>query len=468
MSDGVDRRTLLGGTAAAALTISGRTDSVDEHPLRAPMREPGGMQAEPAVGPMVGDVGHEHARIWLRPGANHHDQFDWACTVRGDSGASETVIARLSPKNDYTVIFDVADLQAATEYSYEITPDGDVGDFVPLTGSFATAQAGNRPARVTMGFGSCAPSTPDAVWTQIMDEGCDSFVMLGDTPYVDSSDLGVARAKHREFLMQPEIARMIRSMPTWGTWDDHDFGENDSHGDFPGKHSTRTAFVDYRANATFGHTAGGEQQDERAEGEGVYTSLRRGPIEVFLLDPRWFSRTEPSWADPDKPTCLGAVQWEWLRRGLRRSTATFKALASGMIWDDKENSESDDWATYTHEREEIFDFVAAERVPGVFLLSGDIHVSRALNYGPRLGYDLWQYIVSPLHDSTIPSLNVPHPALVHSAVEPHVFLKLVADTTVAPATLTVTWINRRGRRLFEVHRTATDFGHRAEAGEARG
>lgn len=195
------------------------------------------------------------------------------------------------------------------------------------------------------------------------------------------------------------------------------------------------------------------------DGEGVYTPFRRGPVEVFLLDPRWFSRTEPSWADPSQTTGIGRVQWEWFRTALSESTATFKAIATGMIWDDKKNSESDDWHTYAHEREAIFDFIAAERIPGCFLMGGDIHVSRALNYGPRVGYDLWQFIVSPLHDSTIPSLNVPHPDLVHSAVEPHVFLKLVADTTVAQPTLTATWINRAGDRLFEVHRTADQMGH---------
>lgn len=292
-----------------------------------------------------------------------------------------------------------------------------------------------------------------------MDEGCDSFVMLGDTPYLDTSDLVVARRKHRTFLQQPELARLIASRPVWATWDDHDFGGNDKHGDHPGKRNNRTAFVDYRANATFGHDADGTGLTTRADGLGIYTSFRRGPVEVFLLDPRWFSRTEASWADPSKPGCLGRVQWDWLRERLLQSTAPFKALASGMIWDDKQNGESDDWGTYAHEKEALLDFIAAERIPGCFLIGGDIHVSRALNYGPRVGYDLWQFIVSPLHGSTIPSLNVPSPHLVHSAVEPHVFLKLVADTTGDMPTLTATWINRDGRRLFEVRRTAADMGH---------
>ncbi|GGM90297.1 hypothetical protein GCM10011609_29040 [Lentzea pudingi] len=426
----------------------------------APAVVPTPMPAEAAVGPLTGHVDETSARLWARPGLDPASFPAWVCTVRAGT-TTKTVTTTLATANDNTLLATVTGLRAATRYEYSIAPQGGAAGFVPLTGSFTTAPAAGTPAIVTMGLGSCAPSTPNTVWTRIVDEGCDSFVMLGDTPYVDSPDLAVARTKHRQFLAQPELARMVRSMPVWGTWDDHDFGGNDYHGDYSAKANNRAAFVDYRANATFGHDANGVQLTTRGAGQGVYTSFRRGPVEVFLLDPRWFSRTEPSWADPAKTTCLGRVQWDWLRDRLRRSTATFKALATGMIWDDKGNAEKDDWETYAHEKNAILDFVTAERIPGCFLVGGDIHVSRALNYGPRVGYDLWQYIVSPLHNSTIPSLNTPHPALVHSAVEPHVFLKLVADTTVSPATLTATWINREGRRLFEVRRTATDLGHPA-------
>ncbi|MFE4633479.1 alkaline phosphatase D family protein [Streptomyces sp. NPDC056773] len=427
----------------------------------APAVVPTPMPPQPPTGPLVGHVDEASARLWARPGLDPAVFTDWSCIVRTATGWSTEVCAPLSPANDDTLLVDVPGLSAGTRYEFTLTPRRAAPGFTPLTGSFTTAPAAGTAAKVTMGLGSCAPSTPNAVWTRIVDEGCDSFVMLGDTPYVDSGDLAVARTKHRAFLAQPEIARMVASMPVWGTWDDHDFGGNDIDGNFTGKKNTRTAFVDYRANASFGHAADGTRLTARTDGLGVYTSFRRGPVEVFLLDPRWFSKTGPSWADPAQQTCLGEVQWDWLRARLRASTATFKAIASGMIWDDKGNAESDDWATYQYEKDALLDFIAAERIPGCFLLSGDIHVSRALNYGPRVGYDLWQFIVSPLHDRTLPGLNVPSPHLVHSAVEPHVFLKLVADTTVSNPTLTATWINRAGRRLFEVTRTAAELGHPA-------
>ncbi|MFE7777142.1 alkaline phosphatase D family protein [Streptomyces sp. NPDC057445] len=432
----------------------------------APAVVPTPMPPEQPVGPMVGHTEPDSARVWARPGLDPSLYTRWRCAyreakTRGSGSAWRSVTTELDTANDNTLVAHLRGLRPDTTYEFSLAPVRESAGFTPMTGSFTTSPDPDRPSVVTMGMGSCAPSVPDPVWTKIMEEGCDSFVMLGDTPYVDTSDLKPARKKHRTFLVQPEISKMISSMPVWATWDDHDFGGNDKHGDYASKRQNRTAFVNYRANASFGQTADGRILTKREDGEGIYTSFRRGPIEVFLLDPRWFSRTAPSWADPDKSTCLGTVQWNWLRERLTRSTAPFKAIATGMIWDDKQNSESDDWGTYSHERDAIYDFIATERIPGCFLIGGDIHVSRALNYGPRVGYDLWQFIVSPLHDSTIPGLNVPSPFLVHSAVEPHVFLKLVADTTLDMPTLTATWINRAGKHLFEVTRTAAELGHTA-------
>jgi hypothetical protein len=123
-----------------------------------------------------------------------------------------------------------------------------------------------------------------------------------------------------------------------------------------------------------------------------------------------------------------------------------------MVWHDKPNREKDDWETYAHEREALFDFLAEQKIGGVVLLGGDVHVSLLLEHLPaeRLGEPLFEYVVSPLHDSVIPRL-VPtqDKRLLWSAVEPNVFLRMVADTTRARPTLTSTWIRMDGTRLHE-------------------
>ena len=123
-----------------------------------------------------------------------------------------------------------------------------------------------------------------------------------------------------------------------------------------------------------------------------------------------------------------------------------------MIWDDKENSESDDWGTYTHERTALFDFLGESRISGVMLIGGDIHCSRLLRYETeqQVGYPLHQMIVSPIHNGTIPSLNVSHPDLIEGAAVPHVWLRLEVDATQQPATLHAQWVQMDGRKMWDI------------------
>ncbi|MFE2728634.1 alkaline phosphatase D family protein [Kitasatospora sp. NPDC059327] len=423
------------------------------------------------VGPLVGHVSETTARLWARPGLDPVAYPTWKFVVKAGGVVVTTVTASISTDNDNTLLADVTGLQANTAYTYTVTPVAAGAALVPMAGKFTTSPVAGTPAKVTLGMGSCAHNVPNYLWTRVMTEGCEGFVMLGDTPYADNdnhpalpgapaSGLEVVRAFHREFLGVPELGNMVRSMPVWGVWDDHDFGGNNGFGNTVlNKDIFRRAFVDYNANATFGHTTGGTQQlTGRGTGEGVYSSFRRGPIEIFLIDPRWFS--DPS---SNPKVCMGAVQKEWLFNALSASTATFKVLASGMTWYRKVGGETDHWATFQAEKDEVFNYINQKKIRGCVLLSGDIHVSRALNNGnTRVGYDLWEYVVSPVHRITAGDVHTDTPPeLKYSKAEPYTFLKLVADTTVTPARLTATWINRDGQTVFEVDRPATDLGYPA-------
>lgn len=387
-----------------------------------------------AVGPILGHVDHQTGMIWYRPAVPGEYV---AKITHAKTGKMHSAKALSSRDHDLCVAWRFDNLEADSEYSYEVTHHGRA---VAKADSqrIRTAPPVNQPARTVLGMGSCASSTKFFdVWTQIARNNIDALMLLGDTPYIDNRQLSVNRMRHREFLSIPTLAELGASTPVWGTWDDHDFGGNDTDGKISNKKIIRQVFTEYRAQTQFG------------DGEhGVYTKFRRGPVEVFMIDPRYFSQTEPSPIDSDKPTCLGKTQWEWLRTGLKRSTAPFKLLATGMIWDDKKNREKDDWNTYAHEREAIFDFIGENKIGGVVLIGGDIHVSRHLKYPmkERIGYDLHQFIISPLHDRVIPSLNVPHPHLEWGKPLKNMFLTITADTTGKRPTLDANWIDRTGKR----------------------
>ncbi|NLT70210.1 MAG: alkaline phosphatase family protein [Verrucomicrobiaceae bacterium] len=399
------------------------------------------------LGPILGHSSETSAMVWLRapvPG-------EWTLEVTPEAGGKAIRMKQAATeKDDLCLHWQVTDLQPGSIYRYRILREDGTEIAAHAEQTLTTAPPADAPAKVRLAISSCAKEDVGsrAVWNRMASENVDAVVLIGDTPYIDSTDLEKQTQRHREFAAVEEYQALLRSRPCWWTWDDHDFAGNDSSGLAAGKENARLVVTRYRPQAVYGDGEG-----------GIYTRFRRGPVEVFLLDTRWYAMTEPSFASSHRPTMLGAKQWEWLQQGLLASTAPFKILACGVIWDDKLNAESDDWGTYKHELTAIQKFIGEHKIPGVILMGGDIHASRVLCYPTEknVGYKLVQFIASPIHASTIPSLNVYHPDLVRSAVEPNVFLRVDADATVTPPQFVATLINKDGEHVFSYHLSTDDL-----------
>lgn len=438
----VSRRELLAaGTALVASGVLGEAaadaaaktaPAAAEH-ASTPKSSPG---TDVVIGPLVGHTDPSSTILWARfPAPGKHTLTVRPAAAAGTptaAGKPITVIAEAKADDDNTAKWVVGGLSPATRYVVEL-PGG-------RPCAFTTSPAVGTPAKATIAIGSCAleDAGSRAVWTRMIAENPDAVVLAGDTPYIDSTDLAKQRSRHREFAAVPEYQDLLSTRPFWSTWDDHDFGKNDADGTLPGKEHSRKAYMEYRAQPSYGDGTG-----------GVYTSFRWGPVEVFLIDARWWAYTGPSFADPNRRTLLGKPQWDWLTAALAASTAPFKVLAPGCVWENKKNREKDHWETYTPERDALFAFIKEKRIGGVVLFGGDIHVTRLLRYPPSfVGYPLYDFVSSPMHHKVIPSLNVPHPYLLDSKVQPNTFMTLTADTTVTPATLTARFLDTDGKSLF--------------------
>lgn len=404
---------------------------------KAPAVRPTPMLPEPAIGPILGHIDHEHAIVWARPETEgSHTLVLWKAGETPKAGRKLEEVARA--ENDRCIHWRISGLDADVEYQFQVERAGSI----VMSGGFRTAQLPGTPAKASIGFGSCADQKgrfPE-VWRRIGREGADGMVLLGDTPYIDSTVAKQFRVKHREFLLHEGPSWLGSRIPLWGTWDDHDFGANNADGRVHNSSEMRKVFSDYRANASVGEA-----------GEGIYTRFRRGPLEVWLLDCRSFAQTAPSFANPEKPTLLGDRQWNWLKEGLRASDAPFKVLAAGMTWSHKGEGLQDDWERYAYEREALVDFIGGEKITGVVLVGGDIHASRVERFDTRdrAGYSLYHFVTSPLHERVFASAaELEHPGLLFSRAEPHSFLLLSADTTRNPATLTAEMINMKGERIY--------------------
>ncbi|CAN0566520.1 unnamed protein product, partial [Laminaria digitata] len=71
----------------------------------------------------------------------------------------------------------------------------------------------------------------------------------------------------------------------------------------------------------------------------------------------------------------------------------------------------DNWTSYRHERDSLFNFIRDESIGGVILMSGDIHRAEAncIPWSNEGGYDLYEFASSGLaQDTPIPEpLEVP-------------------------------------------------------------
>jgi alkaline phosphatase D len=120
-----------------------------------------------------------------------------------------------------------------------------------------------------------------------------------------------------------------------------------------------------------------------------------------MLDGRFY-RTNPYSANP---TMLGPVQKKWLLEKLKDSQATFKVIASPVPWSLATKGEArDTWNGFKKERQEIFDFLAENRINGVILISADRHRSDAWRIDRNNGYPLFEFESSRLTNQHVHEL----------------------------------------------------------------
>src|SRR6185436_11266355 len=109
--------------------------------------------------------------------------------------------------------------------------------------------------------------------------------------WLDEAAMMAAQLRNRN---HDALRRLARSTPVLGIWDDHDFGPNDSDGRIPTKDTALSVFRRIWGQLTYG-------TDEVA---GVGSTVRLGPVEIFLLDGR-YHRAE-------QQRILGDAQLAWL------------------------------------------------------------------------------------------------------------------------------------------------------------
>lgn len=379
-------------------------------------------QTHVELGPMLGHVGPDEARIWVKASGEAEagvvvgrkaDLSD-AKLIEGEPAAFREASAHMG-----TVRVD--GLQPATQYYYAVNLAGQRQTAPPYP-SFTTAPQPGESVRLRIAFSSCAGregALAAAAWGDLDARAeADLILLLGDNHYADSTDPIVQREAYYSQRDLAGFRAATATTPTYGIWDDHDYGPNDSDGTAAGKEDSLRTFQEHWANPAYGEP----------DNPGIYSTFTYGDVQFFLLDDR-YHRAPNRDEDEGHKTMLGERQKAWLKEGLRNSKATFKIIATGSEF--QLNGHPDSWTSFDRERRELLDFLREEEITGVMILSGDRHFTGAY----QIGGQVIEITAGPLGSPNFPTKNLPDMFLNRGSGKLYAVLEL--DTRADPPRATL-------------------------------
>lgn len=271
---------------------------------------------------------------------------------------------------------DVTGLAADAAYEVTVTTDTSVR-LGPHRVRTAPPDDATRPIRIAVSADwDPQPEFASDLVDHLVAAEPELYVSIGDNPYTDNGppamDVATYRERHTELRTDPK-ARALHEACGWrAIYDDHEF-RNDWDAHFVAAEPDRYAAAMQVWDEFF------PLRDAAVR----YRNWRWGQnLECFLLDCRRYRSANAAPDDANK-TMLGATQLQWLLAGLQASTARFKLVFTSIPLD--YGNGDDHWATFTTERQVMFDALLANRITGVLFVSGDQHwfASHAHAYGIR-------------------------------------------------------------------------------------
>ncbi|HEX5652928.1 MAG TPA: alkaline phosphatase D family protein [Chitinophagaceae bacterium] len=237
----------------------------------------------------------------------------------------------------------------------------------------------------TIAFGSCAEETaPQPVLDLVVKHKPELFIYLGDNIYGDTKDMKELKAKYDSLTAKPEFQRLKKAVPLLATWDDHDYGWNDTGKYYPYKTESKKLFLDFFNEPV---------NSERRRREGIYTSYifegNGRKLQIILLDNRTFRNDlriyrgelsrEAKYFYPldyyphqiEDSALLGEAQWKWLEGELQKP-ADLRIIGSGSQFGIEYNG-YEAWANFPHEQKRFLELVKKTKASGVMFITGDVH-----------------------------------------------------------------------------------------------
>ena len=343
-------------------------------------------QAIPEIaGPITGDVRANEVTLWMYAPPKSKCTFSYRAegsSKKNNKMGKLTAVSNQAAKVPGQIFKSTINgLAPDTRYQYQVSIDGKADP--NWKGSFKTAPIEGKSTAFRMAITSCMKiGRPQGSWNLLLDQQPDFHLTVGDTHYADTTNPTVQLEHHLTYRRVKEFANVLRQVPTYAIWDDHDYGPNNSDGTAKGKEFSLAGWKQAWPNPTSG----------TADTPGAFFKFSRGDVDFFVVDGRYY-RDPNELPDDDKKRKLGDAQFEWLLNGLKNSKAKFKIIASGSVL---HHSKVDGWRIFTFSRHRLFDAIKKHQISGVMYIGGDMHKSLVWQHheSDRVGYPMIEIMSS--------------------------------------------------------------------------
>lgn len=328
-------------------------------------------------GPMVGYSTMQEVLLWVQTDEKAKVHFEYY-EIDNPKIRFKTEEKETDKKSGYVAKLIADEVVPGKNYKYEIFINGlkVERDYAMEFQTQKLWKWRTDPPDVNFIIGSCSyvnepkfdrPGKPYGnnfeIFNSIHSKNPDFMLWLGDNTYLREPDWNsrtgfINRYSHTRAL--PELQPLLASTHHYATWDDHDFGPNNSDGSFWLKETASEIFKLFWGNPNYDVTGNG----------GITGFFQWSDLDFFLMDNRYHRTSNNNFAEDRQ--LLGKDQIDWLINALSFSQAPFKFIAiggqvisSGAVYEN--------YATYPEERKYLLDKIREAKIEGVVFLDGDRH-----------------------------------------------------------------------------------------------
>jgi alkaline phosphatase D len=218
-------------------------------------------------------------------------------------------------------------------------------------------------------------------------------VWLGDNVYADTeADPQHIQRQYDKLEAKPAFRKLRDQSRFFVTWDDHDFGLNNSTSAYKFKEESKQIFRKFWR----------VENDIPIDHDGVYTAhLVKEPngktIQFIMLDGRF------NLVKGKNANALGEKQWKWLEEQLLKP-AEIRFVVSGYQILLNQPTRWEAWIKLGKERKRLFELIKKTNANQVVFLTGDQHTSEVLKSPSNVKYKTYEIMACGINQTERPGL----------------------------------------------------------------